>query len=99
MKKITIVILGMATAITLMSCKNETPAKAEASAHPLVSAIGKGCTVEFKKPTTATTPFNKPAAFLGGTLKAVREDGILILVEKRKLWIPMDSILLITWRR
>jgi hypothetical protein len=100
----------VATITTLASCVNDTDSNqevtttVEVSTHPLASDIGRTCTVQFKRNVLGLADYpiaptidaiNNVAVTVAGTLKAVRDNGILIESGTEKYWIPMDSILLI----
>ena len=74
-------------------------------AHPLSSSVGKTCIVQFKRnalggaadlpvpPTTDT--INGAKVSMAGKLQAVRNDGILMRINDKVTWVPMDSVLLV----
>ena len=110
---IIMLLVIMATTTILASCTSETTTisgpttTVEVSTHPLASDIGKTCTVQFKRNVLGAADFaiaptidaiNNVAVTIAGTLKAVRDNGILIESGTEKYWIPMDSILLIDIR-
>ena len=74
-------------------------------AHSLSSSVGKTCTVQFKRNTLGgatnlpvgprANTINGVEVSIVGKLQAVRNDGIMVLINDKVTWIPMDSILLV----
>jgi len=102
MKK-TLAIAIVVLAVVLTSCTNKTVT------HPLTSAIGKPCEVQFKRnalgsaadlpvpPTTGS--INSAQVSVSGTIRAVTNKSILIDSGKKAYWIPLDAILLVVVNR
>ncbi len=98
MKK-TLAFAIVALAVVLTSCTDK------AVVHPLTSAIGKPCEVQFKRnalggaadlpvpPTTGS--INGAKVSVNGAIRVVTDKSILIDSGKKAYWIPLDAILLV----